>query len=170
MKTTRIMQNNLILLAAHRHPAQAPMKPTLTPQPDEPNMMSRRTMLGRTAMVTAGAFVARSGILSAEEPVAGDVADRIGSAGWLRDPRFQDAQVGDYVMPKTSHGDVVCTPKNSECPHLFPQRSWCSTKPRNERCSPSPETTRSSSISTAAFVCRGQSGVTLSHTPITCCR
>ena len=71
------------------------MKPTLTAQPNEHPMMSRRTMLGCTAMTTAGAFVARSGISSSAESVAGDVADFIGSAEWLRDPRFQDAQVGD---------------------------------------------------------------------------
>lgn len=61
--------------------------------------MSRRTLLGRTAMATAGALVAKSGISSAEEPAAGTVADLIGSAEWLRDPRFQDAPTGDYVMP-----------------------------------------------------------------------
>jgi hypothetical protein len=51
-------------------------------------------------MATAGAFVYSSGIWSAEEPAAGKVTDLIGSAGWLRDPRFQDAQVGVKKTPK----------------------------------------------------------------------
>lgn len=59
--------------------------------------MSRRSMLGRTVMATAGAFVYSSRIWSAEEPAAGKVTDLIGSAGWLRNPRFQYAQVGDYL-------------------------------------------------------------------------
>lgn len=75
------------------------MKYTRTPQSGEPPMMSRRTMLGTTAMATAGGFVAGSGIWSAERPVAGDVGDLINSAGWLRDPRFHDAQAGDVLMP-----------------------------------------------------------------------
>ena len=70
----------------------------LTLTMDNAGLAARTSLPTSSLVLRSGAFVARSGISSAEDSAAVNVADLIGSAGWLRDPRFQDAPVGDDVM------------------------------------------------------------------------